>query len=589
MKKEKQNSQRPKTKKLSHGLRFIIVGVLIMFGLAFLMTAFSIFSRSKKDYEIRESEILITGVSGSISATIDSYKALTRLILMDDDVLGYLRKKQADHNAGNDAIIGIQKILNVTTDVDSVFIFRNDGEKITTGKGYYNIDTNKIQDWSWRHTITDANGKAFVFMNGNDTVTKLNEDPFISIIRSTYDLYNLKQTGILIMNISSKPVLQRIVEGQTAGSEVCIMSNDGTYLAGDRNLTKFFSAEILSNNIVHFSESEGYGTVSGQLIKDIPVVVICRTRAGLESIPVETIVSMIILLATFLLSVMIAGRFVHRNITRPIDNMARAMEKTKSSGWVENLDAEVPSNEIGMLKDSFNIVIAKQNNLFNSLIEKEKYIQKAEVRVLQEQIKPHFLYNSLETINFMALDSGAENVSNALETLGSFYRNFLNKGNVEIPLKKEINIIQDYLSLQKLRYGDIISDKYDITEEAMEFMIPKLILQPLVENSIYHGIRLTGEPGTISIKGYLEDERLHLIVHDTGVGMSQEQIDEELSILKKPQASDELKTSFGLRGTIERIRYYCGSDDVVRIRSVEGEYTEIELTISPINFEKEES
>lgn len=588
MKQKKQNQERPKIGKLSYGLRLVIVGVLIMFGLAFLMTAFSVFSRSKRDYEIRESETLLTGVAGSITATIDSYKALTRLILMDDDVLLYLRKKEPGHNDSNNAVIGIQKILNVTTDVDSVFIFRNDGDHLTTGKGTYAVDINKIQDWSWKHTFTDANGKAFVFIDGNDTIRKSNEPPFMSVIRSTYDLYNLKQTGLLIMNISSKPVLERIV-GAQAGSELCIMSTDGTFFAGEESLTGYFSAEILSNKIVHLSEPEGHGTISGQLIKDIPLVVICKTRAGLESIPTETVVSMVILLATFLLSVYVSGRFVHRNITKPIYNMTRAMEKTKSSGWVENLDAEVPTNELGMLKDSFNIVITQQNELFNSLIEKEKYIQKAEVRVLQEQIKPHFLYNSLETINYMAMDAGAENVSNALETLGSFYRNFLNKGNREIPLKKEINIIQDYLSLQKLRYGDIINDEYDISPEAMDFMIPKLTLQPLVENSIYHGIRLTGEPGTISIRGYVEEEKLHLIVRDTGVGMSEEQIAEELSVLRTPHTAEELKQGFGLRGTIERIRYYCRDDNVIQIRSTEGEFTEIELIISPIIYDEEET
>ena len=104
--------------------------------------------------------------------------------------------------------------------------------------------------------------------------------------------------------------------------------------------------------------------------------------------------------------------------------------------------------------------------------------------------------------------------------------------------------------------------------------MPKLILQPLVENSINHGIRLKGEPGLIKISAFLTDEELHVVVKDTGIGMSEKQIEK---ILAGEQQGGESLNSFGLRGTIDRIRYYCGKDDVVTIKSAEGEYTEIEL------------
>jgi two-component system sensor histidine kinase YesM len=181
----------------------------------------------------------------------------------------------------------------------------------------------------------------------------------------------------------------------------------------------------------------------------------------------------------------------------------------------------------------------------------------------------------------MDMDSGAENVHSALETLGSFYRNFLSKGDREVPFEKEISIIKDYLALQKLRYGDIFEDVYDIAEDTLDFVIPKLILQPIVENSIYHGIRLTGEKGIISIKSRLIDDDLHVWVKDTGVGMTKEQIDRIMS----GEAGEELEPgtvpteSFGLWGTVERIRYFCGKKDIVRIESELGEYTEIEFTI----------
>ena len=170
-------------------------------------------------------------------------------------------------------------------------------------------------------------------------------------------------------------------------------------------------------------------------------------------------------------------------------------------------------------------------------------------------------------------------MSSALETMGRFYRNFLSKGDREIPLEKEITIVKDYLSLQKLRYGDILMDEYDITEEAAECIVPKLTLQPLVENCIYHGIRPKGEAGVIKISGRVEAGDLHLSVTDTGVGISKETIEKIMSS-DKEASKDEV--SFGLWGTIERLRYYSHRDDVFRITSEEGEYTCIELIIPVI-------
>ena len=163
--------------------------------------------------------------------------------------------------------------------------------------------------------------------------------------------------------------------------------------------------------------------------------------------------------------------------------------------------------------------------------------------------------------------------------MGRFYRNFLSKGDREIPLEKEVTIVKDYLSLQKLRYGDILIDEYDIAAEAADCIVPKLTLQPLVENCIYHGIRPKGEPGVIRIKAAVEGDDLHIYVTDTGVGMSSEYIDKLMSG-KKNGSGDE--GSFGLWGTIERIRYYSHRDDVFRITSEEGEYTCVELIIPAI-------
>ncbi len=563
--------------------------LLLLFCVTFTVSTMFITERAERDYEIRESETVIANMAGNIQANIDNYKDISRLIMLNSDVARFLRAPAADTALTNDARDGIVGVLNVCLSIDSVFIFRNDGTYVSTGKSLYTVDFARMQQTSWQEEILSARGGAVIVMNGNGAIFKNNGTPMITVARAIYDIYSQQQTGILLMNITEN-MLTRITLAQGNGN-VCVISDDGNCLAGNAQLAEKFSEEYLTENIVHniVTEKSDRRMVSGCALGGTPLVVMCETYANTDVVPRETIFVIVFLLLTFLAALLICGTYISRNVTRPILNLTSAMEETKSSGWLKKLDVDMPENEIGMLADSYNSMIEHLNELFNRLLENEKTVQKAEMRVLHEQIKPHFLYNSLETISFLAVDAGAEEVHSALEILGSFYRNFLSKGDREIPLRREICIIQDYLSLQKLRYGDVLSDEYDIDEATLECMIPKLILQPLVENSIYHGIRLKGEPGVIRISSRLAEDGLHIVVRDTGVGMPQELIDRVLTVdrVAEPCAGNSQLAGFGLKGTIDRIRYYCDSDDVVQIRSDPGEFTEIEITIPQMQKDTE--
>lgn len=555
--------------------------VIIVIG-SFVVSTAIINSRAQRDYQIRESETLITGVINSIQSNIDNYKDLSRLVMLNDQVIAYLRAENVDKGLSNDAKEGVWNVLNVCRNVDSVYIIRNDGSYMTTGKGIYEVNIDLIQDDSWKNPILEERGSVVFGMNGNGAIYKNNRAPIISITRAIYDIYTQKQTGILIMNISEL-MLERIITGQ-GNKEICILDKAGNYISGNKQLGDAYVSKKITNSITHtYARVDGKSRlISGYEFEDIPLVILCSTSGYNKSFPKETQMIIIGLFVSFTVAILLASIFVSRSLTRPILKLSFAMEHTKSKGWMEKIDVDMPDNEIGTLYDSYNSMIEYLNDLFTKLIDQEKSVQKAEMSVLYEQIKPHFLYNSLETISFMALESGAENVHDALETLGSFYRNFLSKGNNVVPLKREITIVKDYLALQKLRYKDILEDSYDIAEDTLEIMVPKLILQPIVENSIYHGIRLKGEPGEIKVSSFLDDDVLHIIVKDTGVGMDESVI---ARIMSGDNQSDGVKelgnhSNFGLKGTINRIKYFCNSDDVVSIRSELGEYTEIEIMIS---------
>ena len=574
---------------LSTGLKRLFLGIILLVIISFIISVYFITERERRNYVVMEARSALTTLSDSIKSNINNYSEISRLIITDSRLTAFLRADAQTVDLGmmNDARYGIMDILNVKEGVDTVMVFREDLIMVATNRTSYEYDYDLINEDSWKEDIYAVKGRAVVSLNSNHIAARKDGTPVISVGRAIYDLYTQKRTGIMFMNISPDVLNRMLVKLDYYN--ICIMGTDGTYICGNKDYEKYYNESMntdMSFNTV--KGSTGPYLIASCRVEDMPMVLIRVSPYGTGGIPYYIIYIMCILLLVFILAALLVGAFVAKNVTTPVFKLSASMEKNRRSGELKKIDTEIPYIELNMLKGDYNNMIDHVNELIDQLVDKEKTLRRAELRVLQEQIKPHFLYNSLETIGFMALESGATNVHEALETLGSFYRNFLSKGGREIRLYQEVNIVKDYLALQKLRYGDIIEDEYDIDDDVNDCILPKLILQPLVENSIYHGIRLKGEKGQIKITARRIDGILHLSVRDTGVGMSPDKIDRILDKNRDDKEKNE-ESSFGLWGTIERVRLYCNRDDVVRIKSEAGEYTEVEFIIDRlINSENTE-
>lgn len=579
-----------KKETIDQGMRRVVTMSLLILMVAFIISFIVIMVKERKDNEAKDAVTVLNSVQSSIESAMRSYVEISTLVMIDQDVRNFLNAEDVDPGLSNDARFSTLNIISVCDNVDSVHIFRDDRKYVQTSKEKYDIVWGRMDETSWKAPIQRQRGGAIIKINGNGAVYNKNHKPILTICRDIYDINSQERIGILLMSISNS-LLESIVNAQS-NNKICIIGDHGLFLTGDEELAEYYEASFTREHIHSKSAviDGHHGTVSGYQIPDMPLVVMCFTSSGIGNMSLESALCLALLVVSFIVALLLAGAYISSHITHPIVALTGEIERTKEAGWLETVTMELPDNEIGTLGESYNKMIEHLNELFESLIEKEKTIQRAEVRVLHEQIKPHFLYNSLETISALAIDAGATDVHSALETLGSFFRNFLSQGAMEIPLEKEIKIIQDYLSLQKLRYGDIIEDQYEVTEDASQAIIPKLILQPLVENGLYHGIRQKGEPGIIQIRSWLDDKDLHIVVKDTGVGMPQETIDHILGTKWVARNRDEQeKPGFGLSGTIERVRYFCGKEDVVKISSVVGEYTEIEFFIPKEKTERAET
>ena len=229
-----------------------------------------------------------------------------------------------------------------------------------------------------------------------------------------------------------------------------------------------------------------------------------------------------------------------------------------------------------MLQEAFNDMTERINVLFDGIVEKHKVVRKMELNILQAQIKPHFLYNTLNDISALVLSDRKREAYEVLKAFSSYYRKVLGKGEEFVTLAEEIDLVSKYLLIQNVRFSNIFHVQYEIDESLCSVKVPKLVLQPLVENAIYHGIRPLKREGMIVLSVQRgEDGNVLLGVRDDGVGMTEEQIETLLG----NRTIKESENGFGLAGTIERIRLYYDNEQAVSIQSEPGQGTSIIISV----------
>jgi len=251
-----------------------------------------------------------------------------------------------------------------------------------------------------------------------------------------------------------------------------------------------------------------------------------------------------------------------------------------------DLKARVPDMDVKELSELAQQINVMANRL-ESLIERSRLEQenlaKSELRLLQAQINPHFLYNTLDAIIWQAKSGKSEEVIQLTRSLSDFFRISLSSGADWIPVEREARHLSGYLSIQKIRYRDILDYEIDIPAELMDGYIIKLLLQPLVENALYHGIKSKRGGGLIKVSARREGERVRFTVEDTGKGMTPQELSRVLGVMRSgaPTLSDiapQDGSSFGLRNVDMRIRLYYHQDEGLTIAS-DGSGTRVSFSV----------
>lgn len=269
---------------------------------------------------------------------------------------------------------------------------------------------------------------------------------------------------------------------------------------------------------------------------------------------------------------------ISRNLTRPIKKLQEKMMEVEKG----NFDIRVPvghSREISGLARSFNVMVLKVKELMDQIVIEQEIKRKSELNALQAQINPHFLYNTLDSIIWMAESKKHDEVILMTSALARLFRASLSKGREMIPIATEVEHITNYLKIQQMRYQDKIRFTLDMDRELYPYLTLKVLLQPLVENAIYHGIKNKEGPGTITITGRLQDDRIRFQVMDDGIGMDRSKVE----TLLISTGSKHSRNSVGIANVHQRIQLYFGAEYGLSYTSEPGAGTNVTVLIPAVH------
>jgi len=406
----------------------------------------------------------------------------------------------------------------------------------------------------------------------------------VSFARKVLSLSEFKDWGLLIVNISENWLNDFYVNTQygkpgyifiTDESGVIISHNNKDMLLNsmDSKITNMIVQNSEVSTVVKY-EDENYllntatSSYTGwKIVSLVPMAELYKKIDIIKSTIIAILIACIVIAVT--LSVIIS-----RSITLPVKKLVKLMSQVEKG----DLEARIKidsNDEMGMLSRSFNKMIARVKELINTLTEKERTLRISELKALQAQINPHFLYNSLDSIYWMTKTGEYDNIAKMTMALARLFRLSLNKGNEKTTVQNEIEHVNNYLTIQKIRYKDKFDYFIDVDREIYGYETVKLVLQPLVENSLIHGLEYKEGIGHIYIFGKKEKENIIFEVIDDGAGIDVEKV--EASLHEKRETS-----GYALKNVNERIKLLYGNEYGLKFYNLEKQGTKVEVRIPAI-------
>ena len=464
--------------------------------------------------------------------------------------------------------------------IDSIYIYSEPTDTVIMDNNCIPLSDLSDTDWiSAYHAVTSPKG-TIIPRSKNNVYPQL-----ITIIKPIYVADEKK--GAIIMNINAQSIYNSMLYQHYKDDRLFFLINADNKIIISSELSYFntypdniglntLTIESNPKNSVYEINDKNYVVLSGDSTisdyKYISAYPLELYEHKLSTMKLQIIgILLLLMIIIFILAYVASVRSYS-----PLNEIISFLDNSQPPA--DSIEEE-DKNELMYIINSIQTHINDKTKMAEILEERMKLLRKSQYDMLQTQINPHFLYNTLETINWMAYNmSNSENpVSKSLINLASFFRNTLTSGYF-VSIENEIKYTKEYINILALRYGDLFDIEWDIDESILSYTIIKICLQPIIENAVYHGIKQKNDKGLIKIKGLCDDNNIILIVSDDGVGIEKDALDELNKTLSETSFTNE-KSHIGLSNVNQRIKIIFGDSYGIHVESTVGFGTDVYVTI----------
>ena len=464
--------------------------------------------------------------------------------------------------------------------IDSIYIYSEPTDTVIMDNNSIPLSDLSDTDWINAYRAVTSPKGTIIPRSKNNVYPQL-----ITIIKPIYVADEKK--GAIIMNINAQSIYNSMLYQQYKDGRLFFLVNADNKIIISSELSYFntypddiglntLTIESNPKNSVYEINDKNYVVLSGDSAisdyKYISAYPLELYEHKLSTMKLQIIgILLLLMIIIFILAYVASVRSYS-----PLNEIISFLDNSQPPA--DSIEEE-DKNELMYIINSIQTHINDKTKMAEILEERMKLLRKSQYDMLQTQINPHFLYNTLETINWMAYNmSNSENpVSKSLINLASFFRNTLTSGYF-VSIENEIKYTNEYVNILALRYGDLFDIEWDIDESILSYTIIKICLQPIIENAVYHGIKQKNDKGLIKIKGLCDDNNIILIVSDDGVGIEKDDLDELNKTLSETSFTNE-KSHIGLSNVNQRIKIIFGDSYGIHVESTVGVGTDVYVTI----------
>ncbi|WP_274422130.1 cache domain-containing sensor histidine kinase [Blautia sp. XA-2221] len=568
---------------------FAVLSVLLL-GAVIIMTVISLSYTRQSVFENSSlyTQTIIQQMNQNIDSYIDYMENTSYLVSSNEDVQKYLFGDTADPEARDRILSQFETILDSRSDILNLGIIAENGRMlINDGQRLANPDLD-IHSQEWYTNALE--GRESVYLTSSHVQHVISgERPWVITlsrgIRNMEKGAGQEKEGVFFIDLNYSAISELCDQNMVGNQGYAFIVDAAGNIVYHPQQQQLYN-ELQTENIDLVMNSDSDIVTWGEGINKKMYSISRSEKTGwtvVDCVRVEELLrrsneaqSIYVLVAMGLMAVaLFFSRFVAKSITLPIQRLCDSMERVQEGDFSVSDIVVDSENEIGSLTKSFNVMTQRIHELMVQNIREQEAKRKSELKALQSQINPHFLYNTLDSIIWMAEGKKNEEVVLMTASLARLLRQSISNEDELVSIGQEIEYARGYLTIQKMRYKDKLEFQIEVEPSILNIRLIKLVLQPVIENAIYHGLKYKESRGFLQVKGFMKNGNVVLQVIDDGVGMDQETLDH----IYERHKVDYHSNGVGIYNVQKRLQLYYGNEYGIVYESKVGEGTTATITI----------